>query len=380
MTQQPSHRGPFGFERPFYWSLQKLEILEKYAQAAAPILARNHRVTFVDLMAGEARYESGELGSTGHFARIASANAAVGRSIRCIAYETNPAAFAKLEANTADVRQLVDVRNARWEEDVPALLRDIQGDFAFFFVDPMGLREISWSALDPLLTRPSSEILVNFASPIAARLVGKWRRGAPTATGDKNRLDAVFGGESWVSVVSPYQTTSGELLQSLAQHYADRVAAVGQYGVASQTIRQGGASGKPKYHLIFGSRNELAFVLLSGIIAGQTERLKIEALQASTRIPEGQIAMVLDVESPEQVAGRLLVEELANSLVHDPELLGRPMTLTQLYREAIDSRFGEYRRALYRAAVFDKLDPEGRVIIHDRKRSQWGSVIEIPRR
>ncbi|MPY81313.1 MAG: three-Cys-motif partner protein TcmP, partial [Actinophytocola sp.] len=331
-------RGPFSFERPFYWSFQKLEILEKYATAAARILGKYHRVTFVDLMAGEAQYSSGDLGSTGHFAAIAAGNAALGRQVRCIAYEANDRAFAMLEANTAQVRALVEVRHARWETEVSGLLSDLRGDFALFFVDPMGLRDIPWSALEAIVRRDASELLVNFASPTAARLVGKWRSGTPTAAGDKARLDAVYGGDSWIVAAGQSTTSGGELHERLARHYAERLASVGSYSVARQTIRQAGARGRPKYHIMFASRAPLAFEIMNGVLAGQTERLRLEALAATSRIPEGQLSLNLDTESVEEAARRLLVERLAASFVHDESLRGRPMTVERLFRSAFSSR------------------------------------------
>lgn len=374
-------RGPFSFERPFYWSRQKLEIVEKYATAAARILARHRRVTFVDLMAGEGIYGSGDLGSTGHFAAIAESNAAAGRRVRCIAYEADDRAFAMLEANTAHVRDFVDVRHARWETQIDDLLADIRGDFALFFVDPMGLRDIPWASLHPLLRRQNSELLVNFASPTAARLVGKWRRGAATAEGDKARLDLVYGNDSWISAAAQAPTNSGDLHERLAEHYADRLAHAGDYVVAWQTIRQAGAGGRPKYHIMFASRAQLAFAIMNGVLAGQSERLRLEALAAASRPPEGQLSLTLATESAEEVAKRRLVENLADSLVRDESLRGRRMTLEELFNSAFMSRFADYRRPLYREAV-SLLAQQGRVLVHDgRTRGtmlQWGAVIELP--
>ena len=158
---------PFPYKQPTYWSLLKLELLEKYSEAVAAILgAGGHRVTFVDLMAAEGYYASGDPGSTGRLASIAERNAAAGRVVRCIAYESNTAAFARLRANVAQVTEWVDVRNERWEEHTSELLAELRGDFVLFFVDPMGL--ISWRAPCPASPTISfgsdGQLLVDYCS------------------------------------------------------------------------------------------------------------------------------------------------------------------------------------------------------------------------
>lgn len=231
------HRDPFAYDRPFYWSQQKLEILEKYAKAATPILAKigKHRVTFVDLMAAGGYYTSGHPGSTGHFAQVAEANRAAGRNVRCIAYEIDSEMFALLQTNTAPARDFVTVRNAAWETQVHELLKEIEGDFVVFFIDPIGLREVSWEALLPIINRPFSELLINFPSTTAARLAGRWARGTQSAEGSRERLDTVFGGDSWMKAAA---IEDGQLHEHLAESYADRVQTVGKYeAVFWQVIR-----------------------------------------------------------------------------------------------------------------------------------------------
>ena len=370
---------PFPYEQPQYWSLLKLELLEKYSEAAAAILgSQGHRVTFVDLMAAEGYYASGDPGSTGRLAGIAERNAAAGRTVRCIAYESNTTAFARLQGNVAHAHEWVDVRNARWEDHTAELLDELQGDFVLFFVDPMGL--ISWQALAPLAQRAHSEVMVNFSSTTAARLAGRWRRGGSTAAADAARLDDVFGGRHWTQPIED-ASAYAPLNQRLADTYAILLSDEAGYSVASHPIAQRGSSGRPKYHIMFGSRHQKAFRIMNDIIAGQSQRVEHEnspATQArEAALALGQASMDLgEMQSPDEDT----IERLAMSLAYDESLRGQRIVLSDLFDTAMRSRFGEFRRTHYRLAASRLL---GRGLLIQESGTtrggllSWNSVIEF---
>ena len=370
---------PFPYEQPQYWSLLKLELLEKYSEAAAAILgSQGHRVTFVDLMAAEGYYASGDPGSTGRLASIAERNAAAGRTVRCIAYESNTTAFARLQGNVAHAHEWVDVRNARWEDHTAELLDELQGDFVVFFVDPMGL--ISWQALAPLAQRDHSEVMVNFSSTTAARLAGRWRKGGTSAAADAARLDEVFGGRRWTQAVED-ASAPGTLHQRLAETYAMLLRDEAQYGVAWQPIAQRGSAGRPKYHIMFGSRHPKAFQVMNDVLASQSQRVEQENSPAArareAAQARGQTLMDLgDAQSAEENS----IERLATSLAEDELLSGRHLVLSAMFDTAMRSRFGEFRRTHYRLAASRLL---GRGLLIQESGTtrggllSWNSVIEF---
>ena len=370
---------PFPYEQPEYWSLLKLELLEKYSEAAAAIQgSRGRRVTFVDLMAAEGYYASGDPGSTGRLAAIAKRNAAAGRTVRCIAYESNTTAFARLQANIAHAREWVDIRNARWEDHTAELLDELGGDFVVFFVDPMGL--ISWRALAPLAQRSHSEVMVNFASTTAARLAGRWRKGVPSAVADAARLDEVFGGRRWAEAAEEI-SARGSLHHRLAETYAMVLLDEAQYTVAWQPIAQRGSAGHPKYHIMFGSRHPKAFQVMNDVLAGQSQRVKHENSPAArareAARARGQTSMDLgDVQSAEEDR----IERLAMSLANDESLRGQRLVLSTMFDTAMQTRFGEFRRTHYRLAA-SRLLGQG-LLTQESGTSRggllsWDSVIEF---
>lgn len=132
---------------------------------------------------------------------------------------------------------------------------------------------------------------------------------------------------------------------------------------------------------MFASRNMLAFNIMNGILAAQAERLRIEDMASRMPPPGGPIALSLpgfdfEPETDEQK----LIRTLAESLARDPSLAGKTMTVKEVYEAAWQSRFGEFRRTLYRAAI-TLLDEQKRVDVVDRKKGHggiaWGSTIRL---
>lgn len=367
----PNPKPPFSFQRPFPWSLLKLEVLSKYADVLPSVVGGwAPAICFVDLMAGEGYYQSGESGSTGHFVAIAQRHLENGRNVRAIAFEANATAFGRLTANTEAVRSFVSVRQGKWEPHVPALLGELADDFAFFFVDPMGVRDISWTALEPLVKRAPSELLINFNSVVAARLAGKALEQGDDC-GEYRRLLTVMGGDYWVPGAGAARN-SGTLGRYMAQQYAEFLAGAGGYTVSSGLVREFGLHGRPKYHLVFASRNTRAFQIMNDILYAQRERLLAEERPRLGPLFEG-LDEFADTYSSEREEA--LVLELTNSLANDERLRGRAVSIEQLFDIAFRSRFAEYKKALYVRAATALVD-QGRasVIGEERRRKLPGTA------
>jgi three-Cys-motif partner protein len=337
--------GPFPFDAPFSWSLLKLEILEKYADAMATIISGlGLPVCFVDLMAAEGYYRTGDAGSAGRLAEIASRHADAGRDVRVIAIEKNPAAFKRLQANTEHVRDFIDVRQGSWNEQLEPLLEELTGYFVFFFVDPMGVKEIRWEWMEPIVTRTNSELLVNFNSSIAARLAGYVLNGRSGGWGDL--LRAVMNGEAWLEGLAAARSEN-KTPAHLAEAYADLLGTRGGYAVSWSSIAKEGDRGQHKYHMLFASRHMKAFEVMNEIMATQHENLRRErtlADNASKLLPMSSE----DYDTERQAA---LVQQLADSISTDESLRSWRGTIAELRKKAFISRFGEFNFKHYASAV-----------------------------
>ena len=356
---------PFSFSSPHVWSLLKLEILGKYASALAGIVGSSQPICFVDLMAGEGYYDMGQAGSTGYFATIAGDHLNRGRAIRCIAFEANGTAFQRLEKNTRSARAFVDVRHARWETQVSELLEELTGEFVFFFVDPMGVREIPWGSLKAIVERQRAEVLINFSSVIAARLAGKALSRGPNS-GENRRLVTVMDGDYWESGVEQARD-DGRLGTYLADQYAGFVSRHGRHAAAWTQVRERGVSGRPKYHLIFLGRHPKAFAVMNDILNIQRERLM---KQEATKKPLPLFAD-LDADFAETYEAdrhEALVSELANSIASDAKFRGRIATISNIFDEGFGSRFAEFKQALYAPAVTRLVDDGRAAVVGEDKR------------
>jgi three-Cys-motif partner protein len=353
---------PFPFDKPHFWSLLKLEILGKYADTVAKIIGSRTPITFVDLMAGEGSYESGDLGSAGTLAQIAAANQAAGRPIQLRAIEANDSAFERLKANTSAAGDFTKVEHAKWEEKVETLLADLQRQFVFFFVDPMGVREIPWTALKPLVERQNTELLINFNSTVAARLGGISAGTSPHANASRRTLVSVLGGDYWQDGLGPARAEGGTH-HHFASVYMRFICQQGHYAACSVPIAERGIAGRPKYHLIFASRNGKAFEVMNYILHSQRERLRKESTLAN-ELPlfAEQLATTYDTDRESQLVG-----ELARSLAVDP-MLRNAISVQDLFRKGLMSRFAAFKAAHYRRAATTLLEDGVIEVIGNEKR------------
>lgn len=287
---------------------------------------------FIDLMAGEGYYASGDAGSTGTLVEVAKDNLRAGRPVRCISVEANNVAFERLQANTAEAGAFVESIHGRWEDLVGDLLMQTDGEFTFFFVDPMGIREIDWAHLEQLVRRDNTELLINFNSTVASRLAGSLGSEKVGSEGRVERLNKVMGGDYWQTGYAEARRRH-ETQQHLTEVYAKHLGEIGGFGVCWTPIRETGLTGRTKYHLVFASRHRKAFEIMNDILFRQKERL-------STEIAESAEVPLLEMD-PEWLARQSeenqlarethLVRALAESLAADNDLRGHEVTVGELF-------------------------------------------------
>lgn len=358
MNEAERPRGPFDFNAPYFWSLLKLEILEKYTDALARIVGSRWPICFVDLMAGEGMYDTGDRGSAARLLEIARKNREAGRRLRLIAVEADEAAYAQLEQNLAGAEEFVQARHGRWEDQIDDLLRETAGEFVFFFIDPMGVREIPWAQVNRLLRRPNSEALINLNTQVSARLAGNVRNGSSHAAGARERLNALVGDNSWEAGLPAVER--GELPRHIASAYVNRIHALG-YSVSSTLISERGDVGRPKYHLVFASRAFKAFEVMNNILHLQRERLR----QDRTLAQQPPLLAATPAEYQREREAEL-VGTLAQALATDPDLRGKSMAVENLHRTVLPKHFAEFKEAHYARAATILLN-EDRITAPDAK-------------
>ena len=91
--------------------------------------------------------------------------------LRCINVEVDPHVFEDLQYATKPFADNVNNFHGSFSDFVPAILQSIGDQPALFFLDPIGIADLSWKTLEPVFQRSAkTEILVRFDAQTALRL------------------------------------------------------------------------------------------------------------------------------------------------------------------------------------------------------------------
>src|SRR5215467_4739455 len=172
----PSNQEVF-FDELKEWSERKLQLLQKYVDAASKIMGSVKQVYYVDGFAGEGIYDDNSKGSPVRAVELARSYEKNGKpySLRCINIEEDGKRFANLEATTADFSELVLNLPGTFVDNIDRILQEVSNRPVICFLDPFGIKGIDWSAVERLIKRgPYSftDIWVRFDTYSLSRLYG----------------------------------------------------------------------------------------------------------------------------------------------------------------------------------------------------------------
>ncbi|HUJ09388.1 MAG TPA: three-Cys-motif partner protein TcmP [Verrucomicrobiae bacterium] len=185
------------------WSGIKHKILGQYLSLFLGKLGGlGKHVHYIDGFAGQGRYDKGEKGSPLIAAELAESPPQESRRgvLRCINVEAKKSVFANLEEATKTyvASGMVQNYNGRFEDVLPKILTDIDGDPAFFFIDPFGTEGAEISTLATIAKRKGvTEVLVRFDDTRVHRLI-QWTASNIESLDEKHRKTA----EAFLSRVS----------------------------------------------------------------------------------------------------------------------------------------------------------------------------------
>ena len=158
------------------WSRWKHAILLDYLKVMPAVLRSWGVIYFVDGFAGPGKYmEDGIDGSPLLAAKHASdlASASADYSLQCINVETDPDVFRNLQSSTSEFSTHAVNLCGEFGQFVPDILGRVGDKPTLFFLDPIGLKGLEWSALLPVFRRDSTtELLIRFDAQTATRLTG----------------------------------------------------------------------------------------------------------------------------------------------------------------------------------------------------------------
>lgn len=352
------------FDEVQVWSRIKHRILDKYLDIYLRKRGSSNPVIFfIDGFAGKGWYGSGEKvdpGSPILAARYAQSVIAGGKPyrMRCIFVEADSKRAQMLDSALSEFDpSIVKVIQGPFCEWVPSIIQIIEDHPALFFLDPFGVKGIELFDIQPLLDRPDTELIVRLDGDYLGRLGGFEDSDAPERESKLRRVSLVLGEDpnavndgwlaQWIRLSEPEAWVDWAIDQ-----YARRLVEQSPYlkYALPYGIRESYRS-RPKYHLIFATRNLGAVALMNDVVCIEDEHL----FSTTEIVQKGQSSLFGDLRDQElEERLRSLMEEIYSYGIHH-----QAVTRDHLIEHFAADKFGLFMKKHYRKAI-DELVKEGR--------------------
>ena len=259
----------------------KHTFLQQYLPALANKLANSrNRLVYIDGFAGpwqssdEQQYSDTSFGIALDAMRAAqdfqkSRGHKLSVSVHLV--EKNVKAHAKLQALKAIFPTIEIIPYlGKFEDHFPQILNALKpSDFCFTLIDPKGL-SLDVAQLAPLLSRPRSEVVINFMYDFFNRLAGMDDKAINEIT------NALMLGDEWRPILKAAQTPK-EREKIVSQAFCQNVKGTGQFDYVTTLTVQTPQSDRTFYHLVFGTRHPV------GLSVFRDSQIKALEAQAQLR-------------------------------------------------------------------------------------------------
>jgi three-Cys-motif partner protein len=167
-------------------------------------------------------------------------------NIRAIFVEKDPTAFRALEYALQQHRGAVTTTAllGTFQDNIPAILRQVGTSFAFFFIDPKGWTGFAMDNIRPILRHRPGEVMVNFMYDFINRFINY-----PDSTNEQS-LDRFFGTTHWRDIRN---TTDRE--DASVDLYKEQLRATGAHTYVTSTGILKPLHNRAYFHLIYATRN-----------------------------------------------------------------------------------------------------------------------------
>ena len=199
------------------------------------------------------------------------------RTVRMVAHlvEKDETAFAQLRGLTDRFPTIeVQTYQGEFQTHLPSILSAMEPQaFCFSFIDPKGI-SLDLAMLRPLLSRSSSEVLVNFMFDFVNRFVSHPN---PSIIDTMNRL---IPGADWRNLLDVAKATgapSDAREGILVDGFRSALRTVGHYDHVTSLVVQKPLADRTLYHLVFGTRSR------DGLRVFRDSQIKALVAQADVR-------------------------------------------------------------------------------------------------
>ena len=180
-------------------------ILKRYLQALAFKVLTFQDITYVDGFSGPWQTKKQNLSDSSFMIAISVLQDAqkqyldrigIRRRIRCFFSETDPEAFAQLQAAVAPFHKPhegfeIKTYCGRFVDAVREIQTFIGNSFPLVFIDPTGWTGYPLDKIKALFARPKCEVLINFMYAFVSRFVSSGQEDTIAS------LDPILGGPGW---------------------------------------------------------------------------------------------------------------------------------------------------------------------------------------
>ncbi len=358
------------------WSERKLQLLEKYVEAASKIMGSGNmgEVYYVDGFAGEGTYEDNSKGSPVRIAELAQRYKIEAKpySLKCINIEENKNRFANLQATTVQFGDLVTNLKGTFTENIEQIVRRIGNRPTICFLDPFGIKGLDWKSIKRLINRgryASTDFWIRFDTQITSRLSGFFTSSSPNAEQYLATLTEVFGIENRTLLYTKLTGQTPEerfrnalyLYVNLLASEFKKVRGAGYAGVYPIKTLEG----KTKYYLVFASGHKKGFTLASEVVYGVEETYQREVQEYSDMRSLQPSLFSIDPTKEEIFNSK--VEHLKNDIWKACQ--GKTLSRIDIYTSILNSWFGKIKSTHLTQALKD-LQREGRILQIDGALSQ----------
>jgi len=249
-------------------TLAKISILQTYLSRWFEILGRSRprqNLWYIDGFAGPGEYTNSLTGSP--VAAITSASEALkslgsqwkAGGVHCVFIEENSERFDhlknKLSITVNNPKIHTHFFNSTFVGGLSALRKQAHNPFLppsplFAFVDPFGATGVPFAVIKDLLSRESSEVLINFDSDGIGRIFR-----AKEAANHEEILNAIFGDDSWKPELEKHRL-SHELYRGVLALYKQKLLALPKVRYVF-AFEMRSAKNTIDFHLVFASQHPL---------------------------------------------------------------------------------------------------------------------------
>ena len=285
------------------WSTIKDSLLLGYLpEYFSKVLFTNKPILYIDCFAGKGKFEDGQDGSP-RFALLARRRALIQshasfKKIDTIFIEANYSTELKRNISDFEIDGNIAVLDGKYEEEIENILNTSHGKNIFLYIDPYGVKSLSFSFFEKLAKEDKVEFLLNFNSFgfLRAGLSALHITGINFTFYDEEelnsiepiysfentsdlaaRLDDVAGGDYWRDIVIDFKNEKMDSYQAeklFTQKYIEQLQKLFRY-VLNMPIKLK-SSFQPKYRMIHVSNHEDGCYLMAENISRQTDKLVTE--------------------------------------------------------------------------------------------------------